>query len=156
MEQSINSTETAPTFLEDFVQELKVREEKTRSKSRELHSDPAMKNLFISNGAERTVREGNFSDYVTLDQNHRALIADHLVEESYKGMKNKEIYQQEKVVAKLTAFYKKEKEVIALYAEAKDDEKLTDLALAMEKEMPFLGEIYEKYMKEFSVNAEVE
>jgi hypothetical protein len=156
MEQPIDNTETMPTFLQDFVQELKVREGKTRSKSREIHRDPGMKNIFISNGAERIVREGNFSDYVKLDQTHRALIADHLIEESYKGRKDKENYQQEKIVAKLMAFYKKEQEIITLYAEARDDEKLTDLALAMEKEMPFLGDLYENYMNEFSANAQVE
>lgn len=156
MEQLIDTTETAPTFLQDFVRELQAREEKTRSKSRELHGDPGMKNIFISNGAERIVREGNFSDYVKLDQIHRALIADHLIEESYKGMKDKENYQQEKIVAKLMAFYKKEQEIITLYAEARDDEKLTDLALSMEREMPFLGDLYKKYMNEFSANAQVE
>lgn len=156
MEQHMEGAERAPTFLQDFVRDLQVREEKTRSKSRELHGDPGMKNTFISNGAERIIREGNFSDHVKLDQIHRALITDHLIEESYKGMKGKENYQQEKIVAKLMAFYKKEQEIITLYAEARDDEKLTDLALAMEREMPFLGDLYKKYMNEFSVNAQVE
>lgn len=146
MEQIKPSTETGPPLsLRDFVVATESREKKARLKNRELLSDTAMKEVFA-----RKLREGNFSDFFERDVDRKIHIAEHLEEELFKGMRDKENYRQEKIIAKLVAFYKKQKDLFLLYIEAKDDEKLQELASVMETEMPFLKEIHEKYMKEFS------
>ncbi len=144
MEKTINSAETAPSFLQDFVQEMK-------SKEAEILKDPNMREHFESHGANHHVRPGNFSDFFRMDIQAKVRIAEHLFEESgNEGHGEKEDFHRQEVLAKLVAFYQAQEQFFALYTEAKDDEKLHDLAAVMESEMPLLKETYEKYMNDFA------
>lgn len=155
MEQPSNGTtveqgNAEPSFLQDFAEKVKLEEA-------EILSNPHMREHFESHGASRRVRPGNFSDFFRMDLQTKVRAAEGVLKESNQsGHGTKEDFHKAEALAKFVEFYREQERFFALYAEARDDEKLRELALAMENEMPLLKETYEKYMKEFTVNTQEE
>lgn len=139
MEKRNNSRETAPTFLENFVQEVK-------SLTEEALSNPETKGYFELPSGMKTVREGNFPDYLRLETQTTIYVAEQLLEKlREEGRGTKEDFQNQKTAEKFTAFCKAQEPLLHLYAEAKDDPTLHELE-----------EVYERRMKEFTADSSKE
>ncbi len=120
----------------------------------EMNEDPQMRSHFIHGGMSHRVREGNFSDFLTAETQLEARAVAHVLSEFQESLRARQCTKEEygllKKLEKLTSFSNKKAEFFALYIDAKDDPKLSDLALVMEQDSPFLSERYRKYMEEYT------
>lgn len=147
MEQQTNGAEIAPTFLQKFVEDI----ERIRN---EIEQRPGQMEHFIAHGAMRRVREGNFSDYAMMKEQIAVRAADHVLNEMRERTQTKTVSREDfrnaKIAEKLIAFYHTRAKLFAEYAEVVDNKELSALALMMEKEFPYLKEVYETYMDEYT------
>jgi hypothetical protein len=146
MEQPNIAVEPVPSFLQGFA--LKIEE--TR---KNIEAVPEQREHFMTHGASRRVRKGNFSDFLMMEQQITTRAADHVLGEMQKKMSvatSPDDRRHEKIAAKLVAFYHTQAKLFSEYAEALDDKDLSELALIIEREFPHLKETYEKYMDQFT------
>lgn len=140
--QQINKSIERPlNFVQDFMKQAELA-------WREM--EPRMKEHFKWNGAEHRIRPGNFSDFVKAETQANVRAAEVALRElREKRESGKEAVHREEEALKLIAFLRTEAQKIALYAEARDDDALHDLAEIMERRDTSLRTEYDKYLAEY-------